>query len=298
MHLLSLFADDLMNASCSCSIGQATSLQEVRLDAEASKYAAYLQTEAAQQQLESASGFSLPVGITLMGMSCYGRQLYVRPSYIQLGNKLVQLSQNADPHLKKAVMVSGTPGIGKSFCAVYLATYFIAHGTQVIYEFHPSDGSDRSWYHFPPYSCQGFCSYHWKEFAFYTRDVETVYIVDGGLAKIPSPVCWCYAFLSPQQGLYRWHTKSPSAHLLFLPLWTLEELQACRLSVDAFESALSTQAVIEAYEVAGGVPRTVLQIAADWTGSGIPVRSLVIDTLNLAVTQLSSQVSSAVAELS
>ena len=91
MHLLSLFADDLMNASCSCSIGQATSLQEVRLDAEASKYAAYLQTEAAQQQLESASGFSLPVGITLMGMSCYGRQLYVRPSCIQLGNIMFYL---------------------------------------------------------------------------------------------------------------------------------------------------------------------------------------------------------------
>ncbi len=233
-----------------------------------------------------------------MGMLHYGRQLYVRPSYLQLRNRLAQLSQNAGPYGDKTVMITGTPGIGKSFCAIYLATCFIAHGTRVVYEFHPINGSASSWYHFPPYSCQGFHSYHWGEFAFHTRDADTVYLVDGGLPWIPSPVCWCYAFSSPQRGLYRWQTKSPSAHLMFLPLWTLDELQACRLSVDAFISALSTQSVTEAYEIAGGVPRTVLQLAADWRGSDIPVKDLVIDTLDTAVRKLSSQVSSAAAELS
>ena len=128
-----------------------------------------------------------------MGLSCYGRQLYVRPRYIQLGNKLAQPSQNASPYVERTVMVSGTPGIGISFCAVYLATYFIAHGTRVIYEFHPSNGSDSCWYHFPPHSCQSFQSCHWEVFAFHTHDAETVYLVDGSLPTIPSPVCWCYA---------------------------------------------------------------------------------------------------------
>ena len=268
-----------MNSLRSNSIGQATSLRGTHLDAQASKYAAYLQTEAVQQQLKSALAFSLPLGIILMGLSCYGRQLYVRPRYIQLGNKLAPPSQNASPYVERTVMVSGTPGIGISFCAVYLATYFIAHGTRVIYEFHPSNGSESCWYHFPPHSCQSFQSYHWEVFAFHAHDAETVYLVDGSLPRIPSPVCWCYAVSSPQRGLYRWQTKCPSAHFMFLPLWTLEELQACRSSVDAFESALSTQAVIEAYDIAEGVPRTVLQLTGEDQASLSEALSLTHSTL-------------------
>lgn len=62
--------------------GQAGTLQAARPDEQASKHAAYLQTEAGKQQLESASGFSLPMGVSLVGMPRYGRQLYVRPSYL------------------------------------------------------------------------------------------------------------------------------------------------------------------------------------------------------------------------
>ena len=134
----------MIHSLISCSIGPATSLQGAHLQAQASKYAAYLQTEAVKQQLKAVLGFTLPVGNSLMGMSRYGRQLYVRPSYLQLRNKLAQLSQNAGPYGDKTVMVSGTPGIGKSFCAVYLATYVIAHGTRVVYEFHPVSGSSIS----------------------------------------------------------------------------------------------------------------------------------------------------------
>lgn len=67
--------------------------------------------------------------------------------------------------------------------------------------------------------------------------------------------------------------------------------------MDAFESALSTQPVTEAYEIAGGIPRSVLQLATDWRGSSIPVKDLVIDTLNTAVRKLSSQVSSAAVKI-
>ncbi|DBB12727.1 TPA: hypothetical protein ACH3X3_005503 [Trebouxia sp. C0006] len=98
-------------------------LQAASPDAEASKYAAYspayLQSEAGKQQLESASDFSLPTGVSLMGMPRYGRQLYVRRSYLKLRSILAQLVQDADLSGVKSVLVSGTPGIGKSFCALY-----------------------------------------------------------------------------------------------------------------------------------------------------------------------------------
>lgn len=54
-----------------------------------------------------------------MGMPRYGRQLYVRRSYLKLRSILAQLVQDADLSGVKSVLVSGTPGIGKSFCALY-----------------------------------------------------------------------------------------------------------------------------------------------------------------------------------
>ena len=270
-------------------------LQAASPDAEASKYAAYspayLQSEAGKQQLESASDFSLPTGVSLMGMPRYGRQLYVRRSYLKLRSILAQLVQDADLSGVKTVLVSGTPGIGKSFCALYLATHFIAQGTRLLCEFHPiNEASSTVWYHFPPNSSQGFCSYCWEEAKLITNDADAIYLVDG-LPLIPCPACWCYAFLSPQRQAHRWAMSSPSAHLMFLPLWTLDELQECRSFVTAFEEALSSQAVTEAYEIAGGVPRTVLQLAAHLSQADFPVKDLLLDTLTREVRRLSLQAS-------
>ncbi len=267
-------------------------MQAASPDEEASKYAAYLQSEAGKQQLESTSVLSLPMGVSLLGMPRYGRQLYVRPSYPKLRSILAQLAQDADLSGVKTVLVSGTPGIGKSFCALYLASHFIAQGTRVLCEFHPiNEASAAFWFHFPPNSSQGFCSYHWEEAKLITNDADTIYLVDGGPPLIPCPACWCYAFLSPQRQAHRWAMSSPSAHLMFLPLWTLDELQECRSFVTAFEEALSSQAVTEAYEIAGGVPRTVLQLAAHLSQSDFPVKDLLLDTLTREVRRLSLQAS-------
>ena len=97
-----------------------------------------------------------------------------------------------------------------------------------------------------------------------------------------------YAILSPRRQVNCWATKSLSAHLLFLPLWTLDELQECRLFVTAFEEGLSSQSVTEAYEIAGGIPCIVLQLAAYQIQSGIPVEDLVLDILKVVVKRLES----------
>ena len=288
-----------LHSWCSCPVGQATKLQAACPDEQASKYAAYLQSQAGKQQLVSASGLSLPLGTSLMGLPQYGRQLYMRPTYLRSKDILAHHFKAARPYVDKTVLVSGTPGIGKSFCALYLATHFIAQGTRVVYEFNPvSAAGPTVWYHFPPNSRQGFLGSHWEEVKPHTNDANTIYLVDGGLPLIPSPMRWCYAFLSPQRQVYRWATKSPSSHLLFLPFWTLEELQACRSFVTVFEEGLSSGLVTEAYEIAGGIPRTVLQLAAHQSQSGIPVKDLVLDALKIAVGRLSSQASLLAAEFS
>lgn len=136
----------------------------------------------------------------------------------------MQLQQASDTSADKMMIISGTPGIGKSFCALYMASYWIAQGTRVIYELHDQDeAASVEWYHFPPNCGEGFCFAWQQDVRHYVKgatDGNTVYIVDGGLPRIASSSCWCYAFSSPQKSVYRYQRKVPSCHLVFLPLWT------------------------------------------------------------------------------
>ena len=278
------------------STGQAFNAQAARPDKPASRFAEFLQTQAGKQQITAGTGsvISLPLWVSLMGLSRYGRQLFVRPSYLQLKHRILQLHQASDTYVDKMMIISGTPGIGKSFCALYMACYWIAKGTRVIYEFHDQDeAASVSWYHFPPNSGEGFCVDLQQDVSHHVRgatDGNTVYIVDGGLPRIPASSCWCYAFSSPQKSVYRYERKVPSCHLMFLPLWTLEELQQCRGSVDIFSSTVTAELAELAFEFAGGVPRTVLQLPAQTANASIPTRSLIVDQLETAVNMLPSEV--------
>ena len=110
---------------------------------------------------------------------------------------------------------------------------------------------------------------------------------DGGLPRIPASSCWCYAFSSPQKSVYRYERKVPSCYFMFLPLWTLEE---CRGSLDIFSSTITAELAELAFEFAGGVPRTVLQLPAQPANSSVPIRSLIVGQLETAVNMLSSEV--------
>ncbi|KAL3132928.1 hypothetical protein ABBQ38_006842 [Trebouxia sp. C0009 RCD-2024] len=267
--------------------------QAGRLDKPASSFAEFLQTEAGKQQLAAGAGsvISLALGVKLMGLSRYGRQLLVRPIFVQLKDRILQLQEASGTADDKMMIISGTPGVGKSFCALYMASYWIAQGTRVIYEFHEHEAASIVWYHFPP--CSGECfrtdlKQDVRNEVAGATDGDTVYIVDGGLPMVSASSCWCYAFSSPQKSVYRYKRKVPSCHLLFLPLWTLEELQQCRASVDLFSSNVTAESVELAFEFAGGLPRTVLQLPAHKASSSIDIRSLIVDELELAVNLLPS----------
>ncbi|DBA80025.1 TPA: hypothetical protein ACH3X2_007523 [Trebouxia sp. C0005] len=242
----------------------------------------------------AGSVISLPLCVRLMGLSRYGRQLFVRPSYLQLKDRILQLRQASGTYCDKMMIISGTPGIGKSFCALYMASYWIAQGTRVIYEFHDQvEATSIIWYHFPPNSGEGIRILLERDVDHYVTgaaDGDTVYIVDGGLPRIPASSCWCYAFSSPQKNVYRYERKVPSCHLMFLPLWTLQELQQCRGLVDIFSSTVKAELAELAFEFAGGLPRTVLQLPAQTANASIPIRSLVVRQLETAVNMLPSGV--------
>ncbi|DBB01050.1 TPA: hypothetical protein ACH3X1_000950 [Trebouxia sp. C0004] len=202
------------------SAWQAFSPQAARPDKPASSFAEFLQTQAGKQQMTAGAGsvISLPLWVSLMGLSRYGRQLFVRPSYVQLKDRILQLHQASGTYGDRMMIISGMPGIGKSFCALYMASW-IAQGTRVIYEFHDQDeAASVSWYHFPPNSGEGFS-------------------------------------VDLQQDVSH-HVRAELAEL--------------------------------AFEFAGGLPRTVLQLPAQ-TNPSIPIRSLIVGQLETAVNMLPSE---------
>ncbi|DBB14526.1 TPA: hypothetical protein ACH3X3_004806 [Trebouxia sp. C0006] len=72
---------------------QAVNPQAARPDKPASRFAEFLQTQAGKQQMAAGAGsvISLPLWVNLMGLSRYGRQLFVRPSYLQLKDRILKL---------------------------------------------------------------------------------------------------------------------------------------------------------------------------------------------------------------
>lgn len=260
-------------------------------------FATNLQSQAGPLLMQAKAGsvISLPLGYCFMGLPLYGRQLYVRPVYLQLKDRILQLRQgsNAREYGCKCVIVSGTPGIGKSFCASYLASYWIAEGKRVIYEFHDQrEPASIEWYHFPPNSGECICisnEHEARPLVKDATDANTVYIVDGALPHVPAPPCWGYAFASPTKSVFRFKNKLSSCHLMYLPLWPPEELEQCRESVDTF-SSVSRESVANAFAIAGGVPRTVLQLLAEPTSVGITGQSIIINKLETAVNTLPSEV--------
>ncbi|DBA78578.1 TPA: hypothetical protein ACH3X1_008511 [Trebouxia sp. C0004] len=133
--------------------------------------------------------------------------MFVRPSYLKLKDRILQLHQASGTNGDKTMIISGTPEIGKSYCALYMASYWFAQGTRVTYEFHDQDeATSIIWYHFPPNSGEGLRICLEQDVDHHVTgatDDDTVYIVDGGLPRIPGSSCWCYAFSSPQKSVYR-----------------------------------------------------------------------------------------------
>ena len=84
-----------------------------------------MQTQAGKQQMAAGAGsvVSLPLWVNLLGLSGYGRQLFVRRSHLQLKGRILQLQQASGTYGDKMMIISGTSGIGKSFCALYMASY-------------------------------------------------------------------------------------------------------------------------------------------------------------------------------
>lgn len=188
--------------------------------------------------------------------STFTNELYVRPCYQELleaKDKYFELNK----HLS-SVVFTGTPGIGKShLCALVIAKKLIASMT-VYFE-----SSERDTKKFFKLELEGGGEGGVRKLESLDLDLlpgtaNAIYIMDGGPSSCPSSPLESQIFASPSRLLYRGQRKVWPWLYLYTPLFDLEEMCKCKLTVSAFK-AISDSSIEEWFRVVGGVARTVLK---------------------------------------
>lgn len=238
----------------------------VESDHPLSQFVACLQDSTLQERIKNAKSNSvieLPKGIVWLGdEDNFSNELFMRPCYFDLleaKEEYFKLNSTL-----RAVVYTGTPGIGKShMCAFVVARKLIA-GTVVFFE--RAVKSDKDVEERGVYRLHLVSGVHSFKSSLVldsvSRNDNAVYIVDGLFAGFPSARVEIQIFASPSSSLYRPQRKVWASYLyLHTPLFDLEELQSMRSAVSAFQK-VSTEDVDEWFMAAGGVARTVLKRAS------------------------------------
>ncbi|KFH63328.1 hypothetical protein MVEG_10738 [Podila verticillata NRRL 6337] len=181
--------------------------------------------------------------------------LYVRQTYKDLFDEILKMFENSQ---EKQIVVTGTPGIGKSVFLIYLAIRLLAESDDdnpPIIIFH-TKWSDIC---FVFGGCSTVRSGNIKDFTPFLTLTDTWYFVDSA----PEPVldkARTVVSVSPKtlfsEDSYLDIDKDVAWRYYMAP-WNLEELKKCRSCVEDLK-VVPLQVVEELYSRIGGVPRYVL----------------------------------------
>ncbi|KNE94666.1 hypothetical protein PSTG_12028 [Puccinia striiformis f. sp. tritici PST-78] len=196
-------------------------------------------------------------GAYVLGNPELGHRILVRSVYKELRKHI------DESFAKSKWVVTGTPGVGKTFFSAYYLWVAACEGKTVVWQpfqtqpggqptyLLTSDGVERVAYGSP-------------ELVNALQKSETVYIVDGQ----PPLLCPARTLLvtSPQYLNYKDILKQSRSDSLFMPPWSYEELQHCKAIL---YQKLPTTLMDRLYDWYGGVPQYVLARASDeFTGNG------------------------------
>jgi len=148
-------------------------------------------------------------------------------------------------------IVTGNPGIGKTFFAGYAMWAAARQGRMVVWEPPPPDHGERYLLRPDGTVVAGRAADH--SFADVLDDPESLFVAD---AHAPTLVrARTLIVTSPRKSVYHEYYKQHSPNLCYMPVWTLDELLACRRGC---YPQLSESAVADQFGIWGGVPREVL----------------------------------------
>ena len=176
--------------------------------------------------------------------------LYVRESYRDLYH--IVTNENCDPKF----LISGTSGVGKSCFLIYLLIRLLCNKTDATVIFQPVGGSSSLLYCFKD---SNLFVGDFEEFSEHLYNSKTWYLVDG---TVPRDVLARTVVSASSKSIKDRRFQEFIKNLVnkfCMPPWSIEELEACRLSVFP---VVPLDLMLDLSDEAGGVPRYVLQIPA------------------------------------
>ncbi|KAI7946349.1 hypothetical protein MJO29_010876 [Puccinia striiformis f. sp. tritici] len=175
-----------------------------------------------------------------------------------------ELREHIDESFAKSKwVVTGTPGVGKTFFSAYYLWVAACEGRTVVWQPFQTQPGGRPTYLLTSDGVER-VAYGSPELVNALQKSETVYIVDGQ----PPLLCPARTLLvtSPQYRNYKDILKQSRSDSLFMPPWSYEELQHCKAIL---YQKLPTTLMDRLYDWYGGVPQYVLACASDeFTGNG------------------------------
>ena len=203
----------------------------------------------------SPDGFLvLPDGVHWFGDGRLGSRLMVRRCYVDLcGLMQAAAVENKHPDW----IITGNPGIGKTFFAGYAMWFFARQGRTIVWE-PPQTGSSAKRYLLRPDGVALAGVIAIDSFALELQDPRTLVVTD---AHSPPYVdARTLLVTSPRKPAYYEYWKQRGAKLRYMPPWTLDELEACRAGCFP---AVPPQRMADLFAWWGGIPRAVLAGALD-----------------------------------
>ncbi|EFP92655.2 uncharacterized protein PGTG_18833 [Puccinia graminis f. sp. tritici CRL 75-36-700-3] len=186
----------------------------------------------------------------ILGDKKLGHRLLVRPIY-------KELCELFEVEGYDQWVVTGTPGIGKTFFSVYYMWIAARKKKAVLWQnpFFPDDVCYLM-------ASSGIVPVHtWgSEIDGVLAKFDPVHIVDGRAPKLRN--VWTLLVTSPQHNHYHQFLKDDNSKLLYMPPWSYEELQTCKAIFYPDERILPTTLMDRVFEWYGGVPRYVLARAS------------------------------------
>eukprot|EP00557_Chaetoceros_sp_GSL56_P003743 CAMPEP_0176496978 /NCGR_PEP_ID=MMETSP0200_2-20121128/11477_1 /TAXON_ID=947934 /ORGANISM="Chaetoceros sp., Strain GSL56" /LENGTH=475 /DNA_ID=CAMNT_0017894957 /DNA_START=66 /DNA_END=1490 /DNA_ORIENTATION=+ len=174
-------------------------------------------------------------------------RLYIRESYRIIASRI-------HPGIDK-VIITGTPGIGKSMFLIYLLWKLVKEGKRVLFIFHPYniyyDGQGGVFLleTIPTFIHRSF----WNESLWCLFDAK--YQKEDDLNKFPIELCTFVLSTSPRREMVNDFKKPPVPQYFYMPPWTESELEA----IAPLFPAHATSKWHDRFQILGGIPRLVLE---------------------------------------
>ncbi|CAN0449686.1 unnamed protein product, partial [Pylaiella littoralis] len=187
-------------------------------------------------------------GTFFLGDSSYGSKLFIRPCYREL-SELLLLGASSDT--MRNIVVTGTPGIGKSVFGFYLLYLLRRQGKTVVYD------SKGDWYRF---SDEGVAKGELSDFKkkrYLDNDEDNWCLSDPESRPYEGFTGTTVVLVSPKAVRVHEFMKQEGSCRCFMPVWSLDELFECQRAV--FPHVPKTD-VRKRFGKVGGVARAVFNV--------------------------------------